>query len=260
MKKLSCLFILILGVSISALAQYTTLNAHSHNDYEQKTPFFLAYDAHFGSIEADIWAVEGKLFVAHNKSGITPERTLDQLYLQPIVALFKKNGGQAWNDSPATFQLLIDLKTEVEPTLSLLIEQLRKYPEVFDPGVNKNAVRITITGNRPNPSGFKNYPEFIYFDGNVSLKYSKGELQRIALYSENLGNFTRWNGSETIPEKEETRLKQIIDSVHGIGKGIRFWNAPDMPDAWKTLMNLKVNYINTDHIPELSTFLKTNKN
>jgi len=54
-------------------------------------------------------------------------------------------------------------------------------------------------------------------------------------------------------------LKQIIDSVHGINKKIRFWNAPDTSDAWSTLMNLKVDYLNTDHIPELSSYLKTNK-
>jgi alkaline phosphatase len=185
---------------------------------------------------------------------------LELLYLQPIVTLFKKNGGKAWSDSPTTFQLLIDLKTGVEPTLSLLIEQLRKHPEVFDHAMNKNAVRVTITGNRPDPSKFKDYPDFISFDGNVSLKYDKEQLKRIALYSENLGNFTRWKGTEAIPEKDETRLKQIIDSVHGIGKGIRFWNAPDKPEAWEKLMNLKVNFINTDHIPELSTFLNTSKN
>ena len=249
-----------LCISISVFAQYTTLNAHSHNDYEQKNPFFLAYNARFGSIEADIWAVDGELFVAHNQSGITASRTLDLLYIQPIIAVFKKNGGKAWKDSPSNFQLLIDLKTGVEPTLSLLVEKLKKYPEVFDPAVNKNAITITITGNRPKPEEFKNYPAFISFDGNIDKKYNASQLKRVALYSENLGNFTRWKGSEPIQEKEANRLRHIIDSVHGISKTIRFWNAPDTPDAWKTLMNLKVDFINTDHIPELSTFLNTSKN
>lgn len=53
MKKL--LFVVLLFISlIPAKAQYSTLNAHSHNDNEQKSPFYLAYNAHFGSIEADI--------------------------------------------------------------------------------------------------------------------------------------------------------------------------------------------------------------
>lgn len=88
MKKL--LFVILLFISlIPVKAQYTTLNAHSHNDYEQKSPFYLAYNAHFGSIEADIWAVGGDLLVAHNKTNIKPEGSLDSLYIQPIVRLFR---------------------------------------------------------------------------------------------------------------------------------------------------------------------------
>ena len=260
MKKISSTLLLLLYISLTSMAQYTSLNAHSHNDYEQKTPFYLAYNAHFGSIEADIWAVDGELFVAHARNKITPSRTLDQLYIQLIVELFKKNKGQAWNDSKETFQLLIDLKTGFEPTLSLLAEKLKKYPEVFDPSVNKNAVRVTITGNRPDPTKFSNYPGFIFFDGNISLKYEPEQLKRIGIYSENLGNYTSWKGIEAIPAKEELRLKQIIDSVHSIGKRIRFWNAPDTPQAWVKLMSLKVDYLNTDHIPELSSFLKSRTN
>lgn len=258
MKKLLIVILLFISL-VPVKAQYTTLNAHSHNDYEQGRPFYLAYNAHFGSIEADIWAVDGDLFVAHNKSDIKPERSLDSLYILPIVRLFRKNGGKAWNDHASTFQLMIDLKTAVEPTLTLLVEKLKKYPDVFDSKVNGNAVRIVITGNRPEPSGFGKYPLFISFDGNVRLKYDNQQLKRIALYSENLKEFTAWNGVEAMQDKEEKRITQIIDSVHRIGKKIRFWNAPDTSPSWKTLMNLKVDYINTDHIPELAAYLKSIK-
>ncbi|HZK97909.1 MAG TPA: phosphatidylinositol-specific phospholipase C/glycerophosphodiester phosphodiesterase family protein [Prolixibacteraceae bacterium] len=256
MKRLFSMMLLLLIFSISSQAQYTTLNAHSHNDYEQQTPFMLAYNAHFGSIEVDIWAVNGDLFVAHNKSNIKAERSLDSLYIQPIVRLFRKNGGKAWSNYPSTFQLMIDLKTAAEPTLPLLVEKLKKYPDVFDSNQNNNAIRVVITGNRPKPSGFSKYPLFIWFDGNVTLKYDDQQLKRIALYSENLAGFTSWKGKEPILEKEAIRLKQVIDSVHGLNKKIRFWNAPDDAFAWKTLMNLKVDYLNTDHIQELSTFLQ----
>ena len=256
MKKLLSAILLFLSITVTAQVQYTTMNAHSHNDYEQKTPFMLAYNAHFGSIEADIWAVNGDLFVAHNKSDIKAERSLDSLYIQPIVRFFRKNGGKAWRNYPSTFQLMIDLKTPFEPTLSLLVEKLKKYPDVFDSNQNNNAIRVVITGNRPDPSGFSKYPLFIWFDGNVTLKYDDQQLKRIALYSENLAGFTTWKGKEAMVEKEEIRLKQVIDSVHGLNKKIRFWNAPDDAYAWKTLINLKVDYLNTDHIQELSAWLQ----
>jgi len=258
MGKILILVHLLFTSLLSVHSQYSTLNAHSHNDYQQKTPFFMAYDAHFGSIETDIWAVDGELLVAHIKADISADKSLDSLYILPIVKLYRKNGQKAWSDHASSFQLMIDLKTPVEPTLSILVEKLKKYPDVFDPGVNKNAISIVITGNRPKPSDFKKYPLFISFDGIINSIYDVQQLKRIALYSENLKNFTTWNGNGAIRETEEKRLVQIIDSVHGINKKIRFWNAPDQPSAWETLMNLKVDYINTDHIKELSTHLKKN--
>ena len=255
MRKLLYSTLLILGLCIATQAQYTTLNAHSHNDYSQKTPFFLAYNAHFGSIEADIWAVDGVLFVSHNRTAITPERTLDSLYIQPIVRNFKANNGKVWGDHNGTFQLLIDLKTAVIPTLPLLVDALKKYPTVFDPAVNKNAIHVVITGNRPVPADFDKYPTFIFFDGYFNVKYDARQLKRVAMYSENLKFFTLWNGKEAMKEKDETRLIQVIDSVHGINNKVRFWNAPDTESAWDQFKKLKVDYINTDHIQELTDYL-----
>lgn len=255
MKKiLISLFFLLISLT-TAYPQHSTLNAHSHNDYENNPPFMLAYKNHFGSIEADIWAVNGELFVSHNEKDINTSRTLDSLYLQPIVRIFRKNGGHAWNDNKGTFQLMIDLKTPVDPTLSLLIQKLAQYPDVFNPRINKNAVRIVITGNRPDPARFKNYPEFVFFDANVALKYSKKQLKRIALYSENFRNFSSWNGEGVINEQEKTRLEGIIDSVHLVKRKIRFWNSPDNPDAWSLFIEMGIDFINTDHIEKLSDFL-----
>ena len=260
MTKILTALLFSLCAILSAQAQYTILNTHSHNDYEQKVPFFTAYNAHFGSIEADIWAVNGVLYVAHDSADIKPSRTLESLYLQPIVKFFRQNGGKAWKDYPSTFQLLIDLKTGVEPTLSLLVKELGKYPDVFGLNGNKIGIPVVITGNRPNPSDFSKYPLNISFDGHLDLKYDKVQLKRVALFSEDLEVFTMWKGETAIPQKEEMRLKQIVDSVHGLNKKIRFWDAPDAPNAWKTMMNLKVDFINTDHIQELATYLKTHKN
>ncbi len=172
MKKILISLVFLLISLATAYPQYSTLNAHSHNDYENDPPFMLAYNNHFGSIEADIWAVNGELFVSHNEKDIIPSRTLDSLYIKPIVRIFRHNGGKAWKDNQGTFQLMIDLKTPVDPTLSLLIQKLANYPDVFNPRINKNAVRIVITGNRPEPAKFLNYPAFVFFDGNVELRYS----------------------------------------------------------------------------------------
>lgn len=255
MKKILILFLILIVLSYQGKAQYSTLNAHSHNDYENETPFWLAYNNHFGSIEADIWAVKGELFVAHYEKEILPGRTLDSLYIQPIVKMIRQNKGNAWKDNPNTFQLLVDLKTPAEPTLSLLVEKLRQYPNVFNPGLNNGSVHIVITGNRPEPSEFRNYPDFIFFDGILDQKYSKKQFKRIPLYSENFRNFSSWNGTGDIIDKEKIRLQNVIDSVHSLKKKIRFWNSPDNINAWNTFMDMKIDFINTDHINDLADYL-----
>jgi alkaline phosphatase len=257
MKSRIILIVLILAsTAFSAVAQYSTLNAHSHNDYVNDPPFWLAYNNHFGSIEADIWAIKGELYVGHNSSDIKPEKTLDILYLQPIVKLFNQNKGKPWPDSNASFQLLIDLKTTTEPTLSLLVEKLKKHPSIFNPEINKYAIRIIITGNRPDPSSFVRYPKFIFFDGILNQKYTPEELLRVPLFSENIKQFSGWDGKGLIIETERIRLEQIADSLHSLNKKIRFWNCPDDENAWKTYMSLHIDYLNTDHIVKLSEYLK----
>jgi alkaline phosphatase len=256
MKKLFFLTILLVCLFPELKAQYTVANAHSHNDYQQKNPFWEAYQNHFGSVEADIWAVNGQLLVAHTKEQLTKERSLDKLYIQPILTKFRENKGKAWNDLPGTFQLLIDLKTNYPVTLPLLVEELKKYPEVFDSEVNPNAVKVVITGDTPPPAEFVKYPGFIFFDGKLYQKYTASQRQRIAMFSDDIHRYTSWNGGGTIPEKDLQKLNFLVDSVHALPCKIRFWDAPDNENAWKTLMNLKVDYINTDHIPQLAKFLK----
>lgn len=245
--------------SYPAKTNYTTLNGHAHNDYLNEPPFMLAYNNHFGSVEADIWAEKGELLVAHSKAETKPERTIESLYLNPVSSCFEKNNGRAWSDNNSSFELLIDLKTPVDPTLGILIEKLKKDPLVFDPYANKNAVQIVITGNRPEPVDFIRYPDFIFFDGLPGTVYNEEQLKRIALFSDNLRNYTLWNGEGNISEKDLVKIKNVIETVHSLNKKIRFWNAPDNAYSWKTLMDLGVDYINTDHIAELSAFLKESR-
>lgn len=255
MKNLLALFPVLFYSILSAQLSYTTLNAHSHNDYEQKVPFEWAFNAHFGSMEADIWEVNGDLYVAHNQNQIDLAKTLDALYIQPIVAKFNENKGKVWEDREGTFQLLIDLKTPVEPTLSILTKKLGKYPKVFDPAVNRNAVRVVISGNRPEPSQFGIYPEFIFFDGRPNQKFTPKQLKRVALISDNLSNYISWKDGTNIPENDLQKLNLLIDSVHKLKRPIRFWNSPDTPQAWQILKSWNVDFINTDHIQQLENFL-----
>ncbi|HVK47603.1 MAG TPA: alkaline phosphatase [Pseudobacter sp.] len=246
---------LLLLAGFSANAQpvsYSTANAHSHNDYGQPIPFFDAYHQQFGSMEADVFLQDEELYVAHTAAEMKADkRTLDSLYLKPLSDLIKKNNGNVWADPARRLQLMIDLKTAGVPTLQTLIRKLQLYPAII---TCKN-LRIVISGNRPDPAQYADYPDFIWFDGNIGAQYSALALSRIAMLSAPLQQFTKWNGKGRIPEKEMKPLIEAIEGAHALQKPVRFWGSPDNINTWYTMMRLKVDYINTDHIQPLAEFI-----
>ena len=76
------------------------------------------------------------------------------------------------------------------------------------------------------------------------------------MLSDDLMNYTHWNGKGNPPEKEWAALTKAVNKAHGLGKKVRFWDAPDFTNAWYQFMHLGVDYINTDNIVALSAFLK----
>ena len=245
----SILFLLLTTVlSYQALGQryrYSVQNAHAHNDYENKVPFFTAYNAGFGSIEADVFPVNGKLYVAHNKASITPERSLQSLYLEPLLRTLSI-------DRSRKLIFLIDIKENYKLSLSILIKELSPLHTIIATG----QLQIVISGTRPAPAEFGNYPDYIHFDDDQSRKSTPEQWNRVGLVSLRFSNFSTWKGEGKMGKNEKLRIKFTVDSVHKAGKEIRFWGSPDNPRAWKMLMKLKVDLIGTDKIPQLAAFIR----
>jgi len=238
--------------ALSCFAQprvYSAANAHSHNDYENAIPFHLAFQKGFGSIEADIYFVNDTLFVAHNKQDIKPGRTLKNLYLDPLKQALDSN-------SKRNLKLLIDIKDDYTVTLPLLVKELHFLEEYLSTQGKRRSITIVISGNRPSPSDFKNYPDFIFFDDDLRRTFTEDEWKRVALVSLPLTRITRWNGNDNISTEDSIDLKRTIDSVHAGGKPIRFWAAPDTELSWQLQMNVGVDLIGTDKINELAAFIQ----
>lgn len=245
---------LIVTTSSEFLSAQSRIYIHSHNDYRQCVPFYQAYSQQVYSIEADIYATtdESTLLVAHDRKELPTALTLDELYINPIVTMYKRNHGKPWAKNDYSLQLMIDLKTPEHPTLDILVKKLQKYPEVFDPSVNPNAVKVLITGNTPKPEDFNKYPEFITFDGLINTDYTPEQLKRIGLISTPFFKLSSWNGKGAIISQEREKVEAVIKDVHDKGKAIRFWGCPDGMTAWNTFHSLSVDVINTDR-PEACT-------
>ncbi len=234
---------------------YTVANAHSHNDYQQTVPFWAAYNAGFGSIEADIFLHNNQLLVAHEEKELVNKRSLEDLYLKPLQSCIEKQKGFVYSDTTKPLQLLIDIKTDSIATLNKLITVLQNYPTL----INNPSLKLVITGGRPPAEDFSSYPSYILFDGNLGTAYSKASLAKIAMVSSSFGNYSKWNGNNVIAGKEKKLLADEIDKAHALHKPVRFWAAPDVKNAWYQLMQLHVDFINTDHITDLAAFLQNHK-
>ncbi|WP_299099878.1 alkaline phosphatase [uncultured Alistipes sp.] len=219
---------------------------HSHNDYAQRVPFYQAYAQQVSSIEADVFLHDGQLLVGHDVEDLRADMTFEALYVEPIVTLFARNGGRAFRDSDRTLQLMVELKSETDPTLRAVAALLGRWPEVFDPEVNPAAVRVAVTGRVPAPEAFDRYPRFLGFDGAWDADYTPEQLERIALISTNFRDFSQWNGKGTIIPAEKARLEAVIDRAHEQGKPVRFWNAPEGTTVYYTFYDMGIDYINTD--------------
>lgn len=249
-------FLFCISICLTAFSQpgtYTVANAHAHNDYLHPLPFFTAFNAGFGSIEADVFPVNGVLLVSHSKKAIRPERTLDSLYLQPLLHEMQKNDSRKVN-------LLIDIKENYKESLQLLIKELKPLEKyLYSPENNTNPVTILISGERPPPNEYKKYPDYIYFDDDLRKFHTPDQWKRVGLVSLSFERYSNWNGEDDLPDSDKNILRNVIDSVHNAGKKIRFWAAPDNENSWQTQMKLGVDLIGTDQIQHLSEYLKKEK-
>ncbi|RDC62954.1 alkaline phosphatase [Adhaeribacter pallidiroseus] len=238
--------------SLQAQIHYTPAQVHAHNDYQQPIPFLNAYSRRVGSMEADVYLKDKVLYVAHEPQEIASDRTLEALYLKPLQTQIRKNKGTAYSDKKAVLQLLIDLKTTGATTLPALVKLLGAYPEIF----KNSTIKIVISGEKPAPATWAEFPAFIHFDGTPGQQYNAAQSQRVGLISDSFRKYTAWNGKGKIVAADLLKIQRLIDSVHHLHQKIRFWATPDNVNSWKTLMQLGVDYIGTDDVTNLTTFLK----
>ena len=222
------------------------LGIHSHNDYEQDIPFWTAYKNGLNSIEIDLFLKNDSLYVTHSESEIIADRTIEHLYLNSLSKVASSQLG-----IKKKLQILIDIKSESHTTLNRLIKTLNYYPEIID----KENISIVISGNRPIPKKYVDYPDFIYFDYQSLYSIENEKIwKKIALISLNFKKYSSWNGVEDMSVEDFKKLDSLVKLAHYYKKPLRFWGTPDNKIAWEVFKELGVDYINTDKPIQVSTY------
>ncbi len=228
----------------------------SHNDYAQTSPFTNAYLNRVGYIEADIYLRNDSLFIAHEPNEIDPYKTLQNSYLDSLSEKIELNGGTVYPETSKNLVLIIDIKTNGELTIPVLIKVLISYPKLI---TNGNNLKIVMSGSMSLPATWDSYPDYIWFDGRPTVAYDTNALKRIALVSTNFKNYSNWDGTDSIPNQDDEKIVTLVDRVHAVKKPLRFWATPDTENTWAYLRKRQVDILGTDKVNELCNWLALNK-
>lgn len=241
--------------------------AHAHNDYEHTRPLYDALEHGFTSVEADVWLVDGELLVAHDRDSVQPGRTLESLYLDPLEQQASRHGGTVYSGYDGVFQLLIDVKSDANPTYRAIDAELREHQRIMSSfsggGIHQDAVTAVISGNRDLPAMQSQDVRYAGYDGRMSDLDSGLPASDMPLLSDNWTRQFTWQGVGPMPEAEHDKLHRVADQAHEAGYRLRFWATPDgaAPNRealWRELLHADVDHINTDDLAGLETFLRAN--
>jgi alkaline phosphatase len=167
---------------------FSNTSIFSHNDYAQAKPFKAAYRLKVGYVEADIFLHEGKLVVAHAANEMILTNTLESMYLIPLSKRILQYHGSPYRKPELPLSLSIDIKSESASTLNALIQVLEKYPTL----VQAKNMHIIISGNRPRPEAWNQYPSYISFDGRPDESYTDEQWKKVGIVSESFTKYTHW--------------------------------------------------------------------
>lgn len=254
---------------------------HSHNDYWRPVPFYSALSAGAISVEADVWLVDGTLYVGHEQSALTSNRTLDSLYIQPILSVlhaqnpnttfapFKTRNGVFDTSNGQTLYLWIDVKTDGVSTFAQVVKALQPLRDAgflttFDGTLlNPGPVTVIGTGNTPLNSVLGVAPRDYFWDAPIatlnSTAYDNITREVSPFASGDFGSIFGDVRAKSLTVSQLETLKRQIKVAHDRFIGVRYWDQPGWPVGtrnaiWRTLWDNGADLLNVDDVEAAAKF------
>ena len=278
-----------------APANAPVAHTHAHNDYLHDHPLFDALSHGFDSVESDIWLADNgalvadPLLVGHTKAALQHGQTIQDLYLDPLLALTSTNAsGHVYAGSTAQVTLLVDVKSDASSTYAVLDTLLRtpKYAPMLTSWTKTGAnswttqvgpVRVLISGNRDRATMTSQPQRYAAYDGRLSDLFTTLPAPGIPpvlvsqlpaasfmpLISQSWSSVFAWHGTGAMPADQQATLATIMSAAHANGQEIRFYGTPDRSGTqylavWAAEAAAGVDWLNTDMLAELQAFLFSN--
>lgn len=229
--------------------------AHSHNDYEQKTPIYTALKNGFTSLEVDIIYDGTAIKVSHDEKDLEEKPEFEASYLIPLIKALDRVEGD--------ILLLVDIKKYDEELLRKLNAILEKYGHLLksrdEEAKVKKRISVLLSGEIPrNKILTDKVNKYLFVDGRVTDLEKNFASNLMPLISMDFTSLTKWDGLSKPNQKIIEEIKTTIQLVHDQGKLIRFWKTKDNELVWLTLIGLEVDIIGVDEIDNFYEVMKKN--
>ncbi|KAF8421012.1 hypothetical protein EV426DRAFT_674093 [Tirmania nivea] len=254
---------------------------HSHNDYWRKAPLYDAISVGCISVEADVWHFDGdnELYVGHDLSSLTKNRTLNSLYINPLLDILHRQNPETefahdtsngiFDTNPEqTLYLYIDIKTSGVATYTSILKHLtplHPYLTHYNASTaltHYGPLTVIATGNAPfseisvSPTSSSDYARYAFYDApllSLSDSNTPYNTTNSLMSSEDFGSIVgRVSGGE-MSNAQKQKLTGLVKSAHDRGIGVRLWDTPGWPvrwrnKVWRGLMECGVDLLNADDV------------
>ncbi|CAG8388631.1 unnamed protein product [Penicillium salamii] len=255
-----------------------SLSISSRLDYWRDEPFYTGLSHGCTSTEADVWLYNGTLYVGHDQSALTASRTLESLYINPILDVLERQNPESpflskptkngvWDtDTEQTLYFFIDVKTSGAETFKAVIAALQPLREkgylttVKDGTITNGPITIIGTGETPLELVAPVQDRDYFFDAPLSeltdARYANitGLVSPVAStdFQKAVGKITR-DTDPILGDDQLKALREQIATANERGIGARYWNTPYFPIrvrnlVWRTLLREGVILLNADDL------------
>ncbi|KAK9856901.1 hypothetical protein MYU51_021323 [Penicillium brevicompactum] len=207
------------------------------------------------STEADVWLYNGTLYVGHDHSALMASRTLESLYINPILDVLERQNPESpfvnkptkngvWDtDTEQTLYFFIDVKTSGPETFKAVIAALEPFRKKGYLTTLKNGKTITNgpvtvigTGGTPldlvAPVKDRDY----FFDAPLAnlTDPAYADITRTVSpvastdFQKTVGKITR-DTDPILTDAQLQALRDQISTANERGIGARYWNTPYFP-------------------------------
>ena len=248
-------------------------------------PLYNALEVGCTSVEADVWLQGGDLLVGHSKDSLKPSRTLQSLYINPLLSILGHQNpalnltGSHTNksaplsgiyaSSPSTsLTLLVDLKTSSANTLPVLTQQLSPLRSQglvihFDGyGVTEGPITVVGTGHADFRALVSNttYRD-IFFDAPLDQLWGEDTPGDATAYTADNSYYASasfaasirgtWLGG--LAPRQMYKIRGQIKGAHERGLKVRYWDTPGWPrglrnHVWDVLWKEGADVLNVDDL------------